>query len=90
MMFYFPTSKKERPTSKWHTQRPDTDNLAKLVMDCLQQAGIMKDDSCVASLVVEKVWCLHGTEGVAVSVASLGANETAAKTTTKRKKRKTT
>lgn len=74
--------------TRHHTQRPDSDNLAKLVMDCIQQAGLLEDDSCVCRLMVEKVWCPHGMEGVSVTLASLGAIETQSKTATPRKKKK--
>jgi Holliday junction resolvase RusA-like endonuclease len=39
-----------------HTQKPDADNLAKLVMDAMQTARVIGDDSKVAELKVRKVW----------------------------------
>lgn len=40
----------------WHTQKPDSDNLAKAVLDALTQCGVWHDDSQVARLVVLKKW----------------------------------
>ena len=51
-----------------HLQRPDTDNLAKLVLDVMVKNGILSDDCVVASLVVEKVWSKQEMNGVTVEV----------------------
>lgn len=40
----------------WKTTRPDTDNLQKLLKDCMTDAGFWKDDALVAAETVEKVW----------------------------------
>lgn len=37
-----------------HAKKPDADNLAKAVCDCLTQLGIWEDDDQVTSLVVRK------------------------------------
>lgn len=39
---------------KFHTKKPDVDNLAKAVLDACQDAGLFKDDSAVVVLTVEK------------------------------------
>ena len=83
MDFYFATKDAQR----WHTphtHKPDTDNLAKLAMDVLQQLNIMTDDSCVSTLRISKTWVGERKEGVAISIAALPAPAT----TTKRKKKK--
>lgn len=70
MDFRFATS----DASRWgnhHTHKPDTDNLAKLAMDCLQQVGIMMDDSCVAILRVSKQWSAPSREGVSISICAM-------------------
>jgi len=36
--------------------KPDTDNLQKLLKDCMTNLGFWKDDALVASEVVEKFW----------------------------------
>jgi len=41
----------------WHLQKPDCDNLAKLVLDQVTDIGtVWKDDSQVVTLVVQKLW----------------------------------
>lgn len=41
---------------EYRTTRPDTDNLQKLLKDCMTAAGFWKDDALVAVEHVEKVW----------------------------------
>ena len=41
-----------------YTGKPDADNVAKLVMDACTLAGVWRDDTCVATLVVER-WYAH-------------------------------
>ena len=38
----------------WKTTKPDTDNLIKLLKDCMTRTGFWKDDAQVASEVTEK------------------------------------
>ena len=40
---------------KWHAQKPDADNLAKSVLDCLGGIAFL-DDKQVSMLVVSKAW----------------------------------
>ena len=41
---------------QYKTTRPDTDNLQKLLKDCMSDTGFWKDDALVASEIVEKFW----------------------------------
>ena len=41
---------------QYKTTRPDTDNLQKLLKDCMTDLGFWKDDALVASEIVEKFW----------------------------------
>lgn len=41
---------------QWKTTKPDTDNLQKLLKDCMTDLGYWKDDAQVASEIVEKFW----------------------------------
>ena len=41
---------------EWKTTKPDTDNLQKLLKDCMTDLGYWKDDAHVASEIVEKFW----------------------------------
>lgn len=40
----------------WKATKPDTDNLQKLLKDCMTDCGYWKDDALVASEIVEKFW----------------------------------
>ena len=50
------------------TDWQDADNLAKLVLDAMQSAGLLPNDSAVWNLEITKVWCKPGREGVKVGV----------------------
>ena len=41
---------------EYRITKPDTDNLQKLLKDCMTAAGFWKDDAIVAREVVEKFW----------------------------------
>lgn len=40
----------------YKTTKPDTDNLQKLLKDCMTQVGYWKDDALVVSEIAEKFW----------------------------------
>lgn len=44
------------PDKSYRITKPDTDNLNKLLKDCMTTAGFWKDDAQVASEVCEKFW----------------------------------
>ena len=39
-----------------HTQKPDCDNLAKAVVDCLKTLGFFMDDAVIDQMVIVKRW----------------------------------
>lgn len=41
---------------EYRITKPDTDNLQKLLKDCMTTVGFWKDDALVASEIVEKFW----------------------------------
>lgn len=41
---------------EYRTTKPDTDNLQKLLKDCMTLCGFWEDDALVASEIVEKFW----------------------------------
>ena len=41
---------------EYRTTRPDTDNLQKLLKDCMTAVGFWRDDAHVSSEIVEKFW----------------------------------
>ena len=51
----FPMTKTSRDGQYKYT-RPDTDNLQKMLKDCMSELGFWKDDALVASEIVEKFW----------------------------------
>ena len=55
---------------EYRTTRPDTDNLQKLLKDCMTAAGFWKDDALVASEIVEKSWA--DVPGIYVRIEELG------------------
>ena len=54
---------------EYRVTRPDTDNLQKLLKDCMTACGFWKDDAQVASEIVEKFWA--DVPGIYVRVESL-------------------
>jgi len=74
MVFMFATPDKSRWKTN-HNHKPDTDNLAKLVLDVMTQVGIIEDDCIVSRLMVEKRWCKEGDEGLLMSVCSLAGGK---------------
>lgn len=44
---------------EYRITRPDTDNLQKLLKDCMTRCGYWKDDALVCSEIVEKFWAMH-------------------------------
>ena len=60
LMFCLPIpksiSKKKREKLHFVTKKPDVDNLAKAVMDAINNVGIWEDDSQVAILIASKTY----------------------------------
>ena len=65
----FPKGGRHR-NGEYRTTRPDTDNLQKLLKDCMTAAGFWKDDALVASEIVEKFWA--DRPGIYIRVEELG------------------
>ena len=51
----FPITGKHKDGEYKYT-KPDTDNLEKMLKDCMTELGFWKDDAQVASEIVEKFW----------------------------------
>ena len=54
---------------EYSTTKPDTDNLQKMLKDCMTVCGFWKDDALVASEVCEKFWA--ETSGIYVRIEVL-------------------
>lgn len=74
MRFTFSPRASQRLVGSPHTQRPDKENLEKLVLDAMERAGVYRNDSQVAAGPVEKVW--GERPGVSVLVEEIRADET--------------
>lgn len=53
----------------WKTTKPDTDNMIKLLKDCMTAEGFWQDDAQVASEITEKFYGEH--EGIYIRVEEL-------------------
>lgn len=47
---------KNHKNGEYKITKPDTDNLQKLLKDCMTDLGFWKDDAQVASEIIEKFW----------------------------------
>lgn len=54
---------------EYRITKPDTDNLQKLLKDCMTEVGFWKDDALVASELVEKFW--SGIPGIYIRIEEL-------------------
>ena len=54
---------------EYRITKPDTDNLQKLLKDCMTVVGFWKDDALVASEICEKFWA--ETSGIYVRIEKL-------------------
>lgn len=50
--------------------KPDTDNLSKMLKDCMESLGFFVNDSRVASEIVEKFWA--STTGIYICLEKIG------------------
>ena len=65
----FPVGKSHKG-GEWRITRPDTDNLQKMLKDCMTRCGYWKDDAQVVREVVEKQWAEE--PGIHIEVKQLG------------------
>lgn len=54
---------------EYRITKPDTDNLQKLLKDCMTTVGFWEDDALVASEIVEKFWA--ETPGIYIRIEEL-------------------
>ena len=55
VLWLFPKGKSHK-NGEWRTTKPDTDNLQKLLKDCMTRCGFWNDDAQVAREIIEKRW----------------------------------
>lgn len=63
--WYFPITGKHH-NGEWKTSKPDTDNLVKLLKDCMTKVGFWHDDAQVCYELVTKVYSDVPGIGIAV------------------------
>ena len=70
--FYFPnpvnTPKKNRNTTFAKTTRPDADNMAKGLLDCLSEVGLIQDDALIFHLRVRKFTTGQHHVGIGITI----------------------
>lgn len=56
---------------EWKVTKPDTDNLQKMLKDCMTQCGFWNDDAQVVREVVEKHWVNSSPSGIFINIEEL-------------------
>ena len=69
VIWKFPKGKTHKH-NEWRATRPDTDNLQKMLKDCMTEVGYWKDDAQVVVEHVEKLWSDEPT-GIAIEIEVL-------------------
>ena len=64
---------KSHKNGEYRITRPDTDNLQKLLKDCMTAVGFWKDDAQVASEICEKFWA--DIPGLYICAEEIGGEE---------------
>ena len=64
----FPT--KSHRTGEWRITRPDTDNLQKLLKDCMTDTGFWHDDAQVCVECIGKMWT-RSDPGIQILVSEI-------------------
>ena len=60
-----------RLDGQYRITRPDTDNLNKLLKDCMTQVGFWRDDAQVCREIIEKFWVKTSPAGIYVRIRQL-------------------
>ena len=68
-VWLFPRGKSHK-NGEWRITKPDTDNLQKLLKDCMTIAGFWHDDAQVVREIVEKRWA-DEPSGIYIEVTPL-------------------
>lgn len=55
---------------EYKATRPDTDNLQKMLKDCMTDVGFWTDDALVASEIIEKFWAK--VPGIYIAIEEIG------------------
>lgn len=71
-VWLYPAGKSHK-AGTWRVTRPDTDNIEKLLKDCMTKCGFWKDDAQVVKEIVEKRWSDDPT-GIEIEIMELEVN----------------
>lgn len=66
VVWLFPKGKSHKH-GQWRITRPDTDNLEKMLKDCMTRCGYWKDDAQVVKETAEKRWSDEPT-GISIEI----------------------
>ena len=69
VVWLFPKGKSHKH-NEWRITKPDTDNLEKMLKDCMTEVGFWKDDAQVVKETVEKRWSDEPT-GISIEMDKL-------------------
>jgi crossover junction endodeoxyribonuclease RusA len=69
VIWQFPKGKRHKHY-EWRVTKPDTDNLQKMLKDCMTEVGFWNDDAQVVVEHVEKLWSDEPT-GIAIEIEVL-------------------
>lgn len=67
----FPKGKSHK-ANEWRITKPDTDNLEKMLKDCMTEVGFWIDDAQVVRETAEKSWVYEDECGILIEVNQLG------------------
>lgn len=67
----FPDKSGKHKDGEYRITKPDTDNLQKLLKDCMTAVGFWKDDALAASEICEKFWVNKSPPGIYVKIEEL-------------------
>ena len=71
-VWLFPVKEPNR-SGQYRITKPDTDNLDKLLKDCMTRVGFWKDDAQVAREIIEKMW--SNQPGIFIKVSAIEQEE---------------
>jgi len=69
--WYYPVSGSHKD-GDWYTNKPDIDNVQKMLQDVMTELGFWKDDSQIASLMSSQNW--SATPGIVITLCELPKN----------------
>lgn len=67
----FPKGTKHK-VGEWRITKPDTDNLEKMLKDCMTELRFWNDDAQVVKETAEKRWTDEERSGIAIEIKQLG------------------